>query len=103
MEEKERILCAAIWYADFPKSVFSPNNVGTGVVLCGYRHADIIHQHVCLMGKRAAEMGSYKQGFLTNQNRFVDREEAQVIALAADQVKDLTQLRGKDLYSEDLY
>lgn len=99
----EHILCAAIHYKKFPKSVFSPNNVSTGVVLCGYRHADIIHQHVSLMNKRAAEMGQYTQGFLTNLNRFVNREEAQVIALAANQVRDLTQLRGKDLYSEDLY
>jgi hypothetical protein len=39
------------------------------------------------------------QGFLTNKNRFVDRQEAGIIALKAKQIDTETQM----LYSEDLY
>ena len=30
-----------------------------------------------MTGKRQSEVGKYTQGFLTNLNRFVDREEGQ--------------------------
>lgn len=44
-----------------------------------------------------------EQGFLTNTDRFVGREEGLEIALKADQVMDLTDVRGNKLHSEDLY
>jgi len=101
--DNEYILCAAIWYKKFPSTVYGPCNVAKGVVLCGHRHADIIHQHVSLMQKRQSDMGSHVQGFLTSHNRFLNREEALQVALAANQVKDLNAVRGESLYSEDLY
>lgn len=100
---EEYILCAAIWYKDFPKPAHSVINCDRGVVLCGYSHAHIIHQHVILMKKRSAEMGEYEQGFLTSKNRFVGREESLIIALRENQVLDLKEIRGNRLFSEDLY
>ena len=97
---KEYILCAAIWYKDFPLANYQPKNVDRGVVLCGHRHAGIIAQHVTLMGKRAAEMGEYEQGFITSENRFIDRKEGMKIASDGGQV--LSYNSGQ-LYSEDLY
>lgn len=43
------------------------------------------------------------QGFVTSKNRFVDRKEALKIALENNQVLDKTQIRGDNLYSEDIY
>lgn len=103
MKVEEYILCAAVWYKDFPLGEHQPKNIDKGIVLCGHRHGCIIQQHVVLMGKRQAEMGSYTQGFLTNKNRFVDRLEALKLALAANQVKDVNNIRKSGLYSEDLY
>lgn len=99
----ERILCAAIKYEDFKRPAHGPKNVYEGVVLCGLRHSSIISQCSSLLGKRQAEMGEYEQGFLTNQNRFVGREEGLTIALAANQVIDHSQVKAGKLYSEALY
>ena len=41
------------------------------------------------------------QGFLTNRGRYVDRIEAAIIALAANQLEQTN--RGEELYSEDLW
>jgi len=98
----ERIICAAIWYKDFPTAVFGPTNVDKGIVFCGHRHLHCLHQQVAITGKRQAEAGEYIDGFLTDTNRFVGREEAAKIALEAGQVDKLNYSRSR-LYSEDLY
>lgn len=102
-QEGEKIMCAAIWYKDMPDAIIQVAGVDKGVVLCGYRHGHIIHQFVALTGKRSvtSEAGEYVQGFLTTTNRFVDRKEAALIAIIANQV-NVTKV-GKELYSEDLY
>ncbi len=102
----EKILCAAIWYKDQLKPVHTVTNCETGVVLCGHRHAHIIHQHVSLLGKSAFEMGEYVQGFLTNRNRFVDRKEAYKIAFENNQIIGPNKGYSENaigLTSEDLY
>jgi hypothetical protein len=102
---EERIICSAIWYKDFLKPIHSVVNVDRGVVLCGHRHAHIIHQHVTLMGKSAIQMGENIQGFLTSKNRFVDRKEGMEIAIANNQLigKSAYKKIGQNLYSEDIY
>lgn len=100
MKPKEYILCAAIWYKDHPTPKYGPTNIDRGVVLCGHRHGPIIHQHVALMGKRQAEMGEYVQGFLTSENRFVDRFVGATIHMANGGELSSSQER---LFSEDLY
>jgi hypothetical protein len=101
------ILCAAIWYKELPllkpevlePRGFSPYNVDKGIVFCGWRHSNCIYQKVAVTGLRDSESGENVQGFLTSDNRFVDREEGAVIALNAGQIKE----QKKRLFSEDLY
>src|SRR5665647_77069 len=86
---KEFIICAAI------------RNESTGKIYYGHRHNHCLQacegelswtlnrQEICKI-KRT-------QGFITNENRFVGREEALVIALANNQVLDKSQIRGDQL------
>lgn len=107
----ERIQLAAIHFDDGKEYPHQPKNITTGVVLCGFRHGCIFAQ------LNFASQGSLKsvadrhmsgvweksQGFITNTNRYVEREEALQIALAANQVLDINEVRGDRLHSEDLY
>lgn len=92
----EYILCAATHYLMLE------------VVLCGWRHNNIIEQMTKLTGKRSVgteaedTTGPYIQGFLTNKGRFVNRTEAMIIAKRSGQAKQPTY-RTKTLFSEDLY
>jgi len=81
MNDNIYLLCSAIWYKDLPTMRLLPNNCDRGIVLCGWRHANIIAQMQATMGLRTVtngenSVGQYEQGFLTNDNRFVDRVEA---------------------------
>ena len=103
---KEYILCSAIWYKDLPLikeglANQNPKNVDRGIVFCGHRHPHCMYSMCAITGKRSVEpeVGEYIQGFLTNKNRFVDREEGAIIAFDANQIKKEKQT----LYSEDLY
>ena len=101
-EITERVICSAIWYEDLPTPHFNPKNIGKGIVFCGHRHPHCLHQMVAMTGKRQCEVGEEIQGFLTNLNRFVDREEGAKIALACGQI-DKLKYGNKTLYSEDIY
>jgi hypothetical protein len=86
--DSEKIVCAAIDYK--------------GTIICGLRHSDcykVLRRWISDDDLPERD----KQGFLTTENRFVDRKEAWKIALANDQV-----VYGKDssdefLISENLY
>ena len=105
----EYILCSAIWYKHLslekPEILeirgYRPYNVDEGIVFCGWRHPNCMYSMVSLTGKRSvpSEVGESIQGFLTNKNRFVDREEGGVIAYNAGQTKKIK----KYLFSEDLW
>lgn len=99
---KEYILCAAIWYKDLERANIRPVNTPGGVVLCGQRHGLIIAQINALTGKRHYEFGESIQGFLTSKNRFLNREEAAILAISCGQIEEL-QYSSKELFSEDLY
>lgn len=104
----EKILIAAIWYKDIPlmKEIVQvrPKNIDHGIVILGHRHAQCIWTTASLTGLRTCTNGNdctgeHEQGFLTNSNRFVSREEGAKIAFAAGQIeKEISTL-----YSEDLY
>lgn len=98
--DREYILCAAIWFDDGTEYAFQPKNITTGVVFCGHRHA-CIFQQIGGTVKERKELGIHEreQGFLTNKNRFVTREEAAKIALMAGQIA----MPLPRLFSEDLY
>lgn len=97
----ERILCAAIWYKEQPTAKYLPTNIEWGTVMCGHRHPHCIAAFVALTGKKSVtpECGEYQQGFLTNTNRFVSREDAANIAYESGQITE----RKRELFSEDLY
>jgi len=101
---KEYILCAANHYDDGEKTVHGPKNIETGFVICGRRHHNCISIFAKMVGfpydeKGIALMRTERQGFLTNEDRFVEREEAAQIAFEAGQIKQHKIV----LYSEDLY
>jgi len=92
---KEFIICAAV------------RNEETDKIHYGHRHSHCLaaandelswtlsRQQICKI--------KLEQGFITSQNRFVNREEALMIALDNNQVIDKSEIRGNRLYSEDLY
>ena len=105
----EIVICSAIWYQELelkkpevlePRG-FSPYNVDKGIVFCGWRHPNCIYQMVAITGLKNHEAGKSIQGFLTNKNRFLNREEAAELVLLTGQLKKLQY--GNILYSEDLY
>jgi len=107
-KKKEYILCAAIWYKDLTlQKVIDgvlPKNCDRGLIVLGHRHGQCMWTMSSLTGLRSVTnaedgVGEYEQGFLTNKNRFVDREEGGKIAFDAGQTEDLRTT----LYSEDLY
>lgn len=109
---REYILCAAIWYRDIPLKMeipqVLPKNCDRGLVVLGHRHGQCMWTMSCLTGLRTCEIGEdcagdHEQGFLTSLNRFVGREEALEIAMRENQIKDLGEIRGNRLFSEDLY
>jgi hypothetical protein len=110
-EIEEKIICAAIWYKDFPlirdseipDGFIRPLNCDRGIVFSGCRHDNCMYQMVAITGKYSHQIGEYIQGFLTSKNRFVNRNEGLEIALKMNQVIDLDDVRGKELYSENLY
>ena len=116
-QNKEYILCSAIWYKDLKPIIKHPSlelqNIEKGVVICGHRHPNCIAIINALTGKRnvTSEVGEYEQGFLTNKNRFVDRKKAAIIAYNAGQVNDRVRWyemtdqdwKTRQLFSEDLY
>lgn len=108
---KERIICAAIWFDDDKKHEHQPTNVDTGFVICGRRHPNCFATLAILMGKLSRlKYKERTQGFLTTENRFVDRTEAARIAFKSNQIINLNNSKWIDvnwstikLYSEDLY
>lgn len=98
---KEYILCAAIWFDDGKEYAHQPKNVKTGLVFCGWRHGCIFPQIGGTVKERQDLLIFEKeQGFLTNENRFVDRKEAAKIAIASGQITDVD---NNYLFSEDLW
>jgi hypothetical protein len=110
---EEKILCAAIWYKDLrlQRIIIDnilPVNCDRGLVFCGFRHGHCMHTMTSITGLRSVSsvVGEYTQGFITNKNRFVNRQEAYTIAFNANQIIGPnkgyeTNLVG--LTSEDIY
>jgi hypothetical protein len=101
---KEYILCAANHYDDGKEMTHGPKNIESGFVICGRRHHNCISMFAKMVGfpydeNAHALMRTERQGFLTNTDRFVEREEAAQIAFEAGQIKQHKIV----LFSEDLY
>lgn len=65
------------------------------------RHHDVI-RHIVTTKPHIQTVAGGAQGFITSNGRFVDREEALVIAIRQDQIKVKTGSPQR-LYSEDLW
>lgn len=102
--DNEKITCAAIWFDDGKVYPHSPINIDSGLVLCGHRHCNIFPQIGGLVKERT-ELGIFEkeQGFLTDSNRFVNREEAWYIAKLAGQIKHPNAATAGSLDSSHLY
>lgn len=101
--KKPYIICSAIWFPHMNTPPFKPVNIAYGAVVSGRRHSD------CFNSLRVLEMPDHKdprtkgsvQGFLTSDNRFMNRFEAMVFAKRIGQVSE--KLEKNILFSEDLY
>lgn len=92
---KEFIICAAIRLDDLNKIYYGHRHNYCLEALNGELSWTLNRQEINKVKKT--------QGFITNINRFVDRKEALIIALENNQVLDKNEIRGNELYSEDLY
>lgn len=94
MERPELPACAAIQFPD-------------GVTFAGKRHCDCLSQiNFTFHGKPPFERGSWVQGFMTTQGRFVDRREAFMMMIDNDLPSACAsgyRARLAELFSEDLY
>ena len=97
---EEYILCSAIHFDDRKVYKNQPESIITGFVVCGYRHSDCINT-INNLNPDNHIFSPKKQGFLTNKNRFVSREEAMGIAKKAKQLKNKSY--ASRLFSENLY
>lgn len=92
---KERIICAAIQIPE------------TGKVFYGHRHDQCINslnsELSWTMNRQQIAQVKKIQGFVTTNGRFVDRRDGLKIALKNNQILDKKEIRGDELYSEDLY
>ena len=81
-------------------------------VLLGVRHWDVFMRNMYnttllyAIKPRNATAEEFEQGFIDNESNFVNRQEAWVIALAANQIVRRVggdTAEGGTLYSENLY
>lgn len=94
---KEYILCSAIKISD--------------VIVCGRRHSDCYDTVNCIRESSGCFIkcvaNRKEQGFLTSDNRFVDRKEAWKIAKENNQIKFGLEVSDNgdesELISENLY
>ena len=105
---KEYILCAAIHYDDGQVHEHQPENISSGLVICGRRHHNCYAILAGLVGSfdgKKNVLGRDAQGFITNLDRYVNRSEGFKIAKNADQLlmPNLHSGENQILISEDLY
>lgn len=82
----EKILCTATWFKKGTCPEKGPKNIYVGYVICGYDRESIDNLHVHLTNDYPRNIEDVELGFLTTENRFVDRVEAMSIACKSDQV-----------------
>ena len=91
------VLCSAIHFNDGLEHQHQPKNINSGYVICGRRHHNILTNMFELGIKFDKKV--CVQGFITNTDEFLNREEAAMVAFNAGQ----TKVCAKRLISEHLY
>ena len=93
-----KILCSAIYINDNLKHIHQPKNISIGYVICGRRHHNCIASF-SIMTQESIMEKEHIQGFLTDDDRFVSRNEAAEIAFKSGQIKEeISVLTSEDLY-----
>jgi len=107
----KKIICSAIYVDDGESHVHQPKNINSGFVVCGRRHHNCFAT-ISLIYKDLSLFSDYKkegkikiiQGFLTNDDKFLNREDSFDVAKKANQIKLINgKLIGSVLTSEDLW
>lgn len=98
----EQIICSAIYFNDNINYEHQPINIETGYVVCGSRHHNIFRIMCILDPEMKYKHIDEIQGFLTNKNRFVNREEGMIITKRENQLP-FEEYYPNRLFSEDLY
>lgn len=97
----EYILCAAIHYDDGLSYAHQPVGIISGYVVVGRRHSDCIYTQERM--PVTTQILSKVQGFLTSRNRFLNRHDSYLLALACGQLPVEPLSPSQILVSEDLY
>lgn len=92
MIPRPRITHVAVRFNDQIYSLPPPN-----------RHHDVIWEIARLNNISTVRANGDNQGFLDESGNYLTRKEALLVALEHGQVKDVGQIRGKNLFSEDLW
>lgn len=108
LKRPEFILCAAIHYDDGIIYPHQADNIQTGLIICGRRHHNCITNASAMLGDRYKRnlVNRASQGFMTSENRYVNRKEAFTIARYNNQIIHNFYDSGNPdqiLVSEDLY
>lgn len=100
---KQRIVCSAILF-EFVFQYDEPNT--ETLIVTGVRHYDQLMQDQIaaidefMWSKKTSEI----QGFVDNKGKFLNREQAFIVAREAYQIiRSCGNTDGKELFSENLY
>lgn len=98
--KREYVMCAANYYDDGEDHFYQPFNIDKGFIIAGWRHS------CCGMSYMGANptvkrWDNSEQGFLTNKNRFLTREQALELVKTNGQLEG--DIIGGELTSEDLW
>ena len=101
---RETIICSAVYVNDKNEHVHQPKNISIGYVVAGRRHHNCFATLQMISPDFSWKRFENIQGFLTNEDRFVDRKEAFKIARCSTQIKNLGEWdKDSCLCSEDIY
>jgi hypothetical protein len=98
--EREYIMCAANYYDDGQDHLYQPYNIDKGFIVAGWRHPCCGYSYLA-SNPWEKRWDICVQGFLTNKNRFLNRDEALSVARESGQV--IGDILGGELTSEDLW
>lgn len=102
---EELISCAAIHYNwDIDKLIHLPKNIDSWIVICWFRHSNCFEILWSIIKWKKINYNNLVQWFITNKNRFLNREEAFLLATKSNQIikKNYSDIK-KELFSEDIY
>ena len=94
------ILCAAIHFPNGKKYSDQPLNIESGYVVAGRRHSNC-YKTLEIIGVNIGDCDRKDEGFITSDNRFLNRAEAALLAKERGQL--LVNYTPEILISENLY